>query len=243
MSDKHFNYWNNDYFVNPSKVNFASNWCDTDNEENFKKNPKVGYSVESIFYKFNSFGYRTKEFNFESNKPSILCLGCSSTVGIGVNYEESWPAYIEKQFSDHDVYNLGVSGGSCDTVIRILANIKNFLNPEIVFILWPNSHRYEIYQDIGVINLHPTDRNFTLLTTDDSHFFNIMEKNYFFASCLSKLYGYEVISVDMLVNLDAWSKYTIQIPMDTGRDSHQGVKWHQFVAGLFLKKYNDNFKI
>lgn len=229
------NYWCTDYFKNSGKINYSSYWCDTDSEENFRKNPKKGYTDQSIYYQFNSYGYRTKEFDFESLRPTVLCLGCSFTVGIGVNEFESWPAHIQSNFTDHNVYNLGYAGASCDTVARILSAIKNKLNPKIVFIAWPNKSRYEIYGNNCIENLNPHNRDYKLISSDDCYYFNIREKNKFIVNCLSKLYGYKVISL-----------YADEVAVrgeSRGRDMHPGVEWHKYIADLFLEKFNDSIKI
>lgn len=229
------NYWFTDNFKNLSRINYSSYWCDTDSEENFRKNPKEGYTDKSIYYQFNSYGYRTKEFDFESPKPSILCLGCSFTVGIGVNEFESWPAHIQTSFTDYNVHNLGYAGASCDTVARILSSIKNKLNTGIVFIAWPNKYRYEVYENTEVQSLHPQAKDYKLISLEDCHYFNISEKNKFIVDCLSKLYGYQVISL----NAD---KVVVQ-GESLGRDLHPGVEWHRYIADLFLKQFNDYTKI
>jgi sugar lactone lactonase YvrE len=50
-------------------------WSDTDSEENFRLNPKHGYTETSITYEYNSQGFRTKEFEPASNRTNVLFKG------------------------------------------------------------------------------------------------------------------------------------------------------------------------
>lgn len=224
--------------VLPHNSNVVTNWADTDSEENFKKNPRAGYTKDSIVYKYNSYGYRTKEFN--TDKPSILCLGCSFTKGVGVNLEDTWSAHIQDRFPDHNVYNLGIGGCSGDTVTRTLYRIGNMLNTTTVFILWPHYYRYEVYNPGAPIPIYPgCDQGYTPGILNNTHFYNLRQKNRSIVSMLKKLHGYTVIEqyVDTV-----WHTGRPGAGTDYGRDNHPGPTWHKHIANLLLKKY-DNSKI
>lgn len=214
------------------RINLTTNWSGTDNEANFKNHPKSGYTEHSIIYKYNSYGFRTEEFDFKSNKPSILCLGCSMTEGVGVNIDEAWPSHIQKELTEFNVYNLGVGGGSSDTVARMLCNIRDKLNVCAVFILWPLSVRYEVYNKHGIQQLVPRMDNYVLVSDDDTHYFNLRQKNKFLVNCLATIYRYRVVSesIENIVNQFGY--------VDKGRDDHPGPMWHKKVAESFIKKYH-----
>lgn len=225
------------------RVNLVTNWNDTDTEENFLKNPKPNYTQDSIIYKFNSHGFRSKEFEVDSTKPSILCLGCNITEGVGVNYEDTWIAHIEKAFPDYNVYNLGISGSSGDTVARLLTAFGNILNTKLIFVLWPHITSYEQYDTGAVINMRPNNgiENHYPAEHTRTHFFNNRQKNRTIVKLLSKINQYQVFEeyYDSVIHQGDWRNKII----DTGRDNHPGPQWHQAMADIFLKKYYDNTTI
>jgi hypothetical protein len=139
----------------PTK-NLTAFWSSSDSEEKFKKNPVAGYTETSIVYKYNSHGYRTKEFDFNLTDSNILCFGCSHTEGIGVREEDTWPSKLQDKFPNHTVYNLGDAGASGDTVTRILLNSCSIFKPSKVFILWPEIARFETYSYKDISPGYPT---------------------------------------------------------------------------------------
>jgi len=212
-------------------VNVTRYWCGSDSEENFKKNPKPGYDQTSIVYKFNSHGYRTKEFEFNSDKKSIICIGCSFTYGTGINVEDSWPSHIERAFPEYNVYNLGVPGSSGDTIARILTNIENLLNPAMILILWPEIHRYEIYNENKIMDVSSKDKNaYTPTILIDSHFEALKQKNQAIISLLKDKFNYAVFE---------HSTRTLPIHVDNARDNHPGPQSHRAIAQVFLNTVMD----
>ena len=224
------------------RANTETNWSDTDSEENFNLNPKPGYTKNSIVYQYNSNGYRSMEFDLTNSKPSILCLGCSFTEGVGVNYNETWVSKIADYFPEYNTYNLGVGGSSGDTVARTLYSIGNMLDTKIVFILWPHITRYELYNPGA-----PTDElanskfSFNRDLASDTHAFNLREKNKAIVKLLSRTYNFHV-EEEFVDNIIHHNGNSLKL-LDTGRDTHPGPQWHNAMAQLFIKRYNDNSKI
>jgi hypothetical protein len=74
-------------------------WLPSDTEELFIKNKEKrleelktgGWLNTEIEYSFNNYGFRSEEFD---TTPSILYLGCSFTVGIGLRIEHTWPYLV-----------------------------------------------------------------------------------------------------------------------------------------------------
>ena len=243
------NYWQHNSLPTISeRTNLVTHWSGSDNEEMFKKNPKSGYTKESIIYQYNSNGYRSQEIDLTCSKPSIICIGCSFTEGVGVNYEESWPAHIEQAFPDHLVYNFGHGGSSGDHVARTLYNIGNLLNTTTVFILWPGMFRYELYTDVTVdhVLLQWADGNFSNETTypmeaiTDINFYNLRQKNKAIVDLLKIMYKYQVVEYNSGYNGNM-SNFHDMPPIkvhDKGRDIHPGPGWHKDLARLFIEKYN-----
>jgi hypothetical protein len=225
------NFWKHNHLPEIiAKKNLVSNWAGTDNEENFKNNPNPKYNKDSIIYQYNSHGFRCQEFDLNCLEPSILCVGCSFTEGIGVNTTDSWTHQIEQNFPEYKVYNLGIGGGSSDTVARVLYNFGNLLNTKIVFILWPPLFRYELYNTHWVNFVVPEfgSEFYASRTLTDEHAINLKEKNRAIVNLLSTLYNYRVVEFD---------SDSIPVP-DHGRDGHPGPIWHQTITKIFLEKYH-----
>jgi hypothetical protein len=110
------------------------------------RNRKVHYTV-------NSHGYRGLEFDQVDWDRSILCFGCSITVGIGVDDRDTWPSQLSRLLGVPTV-NLGVAGGSvqinwANSVRLITAGIR----PRAVVYYWPEQARHcEFQQDGSVLD-------------------------------------------------------------------------------------------
>jgi len=203
---------------------------------NFWKTDTIAIGMQSLrhTYEHNSYGYRTKEFNFDSPDPSILCLGCSYTYGAGVKLTDTWVAQIEKQYPEYAVYNLGYPGGSGDTVVRTLASLGDKLNIKKVCILWPVLHRFELYHQQYVENILISDTSYKkffmpeLLNNEDSHFKNLRYKNQLLVNLLAEKYQYQIIE-----NSTDWVS---SILVDRGRDIHPGPQTHQLIANYYISQ-------
>ena len=126
------------------------NWYhDSDSEAKFKQNLSKTpsdwkYRTETITYKTNSLGYRTKEFNKINWKKSIVVLGCSLIFGVGVSEEDT----IANQLSEitgHYVVNMGVPGSSGQFTVHNLACLLQYYKPKAIAIGWPDASRVPLY--------------------------------------------------------------------------------------------------
>ena len=77
------------------------------------------HNIEQFNYTINSHGFRTHEFPTQKEPDSIITLGCSLTMGIGIPNEYVWPVLLEKDLN-RKVYNLGIGGKSTETAFRYL---------------------------------------------------------------------------------------------------------------------------
>lgn len=131
-----------------------STWNKLDNAERHKevlKDPGIAtYSEEEVGYQFNSFGFRSEEFeNIDGLK--ILYTGCSVTEGIGLPVEHTWNRHLNQRISaeigdDVKMFNIGKAGSSIDACIRftyITIEHKKF-RPDLVFFLIPPINRNEL---------------------------------------------------------------------------------------------------
>lgn len=157
------------------------NWLPMDTEDLYRKNLKNRYSDlerfgwidRSFTYQFNSIGFRCEEF---LDSPSIMYLGCSNTLGIGLPLEDTWPQLLSKKLK-LKCANLAQGGGSLDTAFRLCHGFIDKIKPQIVILLIPPGTRIENF-----INSHPAIFSVNRLDLHDNflkHFF-LDERNYFF---------------------------------------------------------------
>lgn len=125
----------------------------TDNKEDFlincKRLPESWvYRNSPISYKFNSKGLRMNKEIEDVSVDYIAGFGCSHTVGVGVNLEDTW-IHLLSQDLGLDYINNGVSGGSIKlcaiNFFNMLATKKTL--PKIAVFAWPSSVRYCFYED------------------------------------------------------------------------------------------------
>jgi hypothetical protein len=143
--------WNNiDYMAYPHLRNTTVKWLPNDSKEKYLENlngpnkellKEWNWIDKEIEYRINQHGFRSPRFTAPARQ-SILFLGCSYTVGIGLPIEQTWPY----QVADHlglVMYNLGIGGGSNDSCYRIGSHWIPKLKPRHVFVLSPFAHRLE----------------------------------------------------------------------------------------------------
>ena len=111
--------------------------------------------IDSYFtYRFNSQGFRCREFDLT---PSLMTLGCSWTMGVGLPEHQVWP-YLVSQELQLSCWNLGVGGSSNDTAFRLGAHYIPRLRPKIVALLSPHYSRLEIISgEFNNYNLLPNN--------------------------------------------------------------------------------------
>jgi hypothetical protein len=99
-----------------------------------------------IQYQTNSKGYRDIEWLEEDLNNSIWCLGHSDVFGVGVELSATWPTVLE-QLSGFKTVNLGVVGGSWDTIARIVFSGLSVYKPKHIFIQATTKERREYISD------------------------------------------------------------------------------------------------
>lgn len=222
------------------------NWLSQDTEELFLENIKNKKQelidnnwlpFQKIDYKFNSSGFRCNEFDIDSN--SIMFLGCSYTVGIGMHLKDTFSAIVSKQLNLENV-NLGVAGSSSNTAFRLGSYWIPILKPKIVIYLESSKERFEIVAWNAAINLLP---NYTPvdLKIFYEHYWLQDETNSYLNSLKNKL-ALEFICQKLNIKflyLDLWK---IANPIDCARDlAHFGIKSHVDLSDKLLRILeNDN---
>jgi hypothetical protein len=99
------------------------------------------FSGGTVEFNYNSYGYRTEEFNKQLNN-YILIGGCSLTEGHGLHLTQTWGKKLEQRLNK-SVVNLAKGGANAEFVSQNLINwiSSDFINPIAVIAQWPNPYR------------------------------------------------------------------------------------------------------
>lgn len=219
---------------NTNYISKSVKWFGYDSEKLYKRNKvevkKIGIN-SNVFYEFNSTGFRCNEL---TSDPNIVFLGCSSTVGVGVQKEKTFSHIVSKSLNLAE-NNLGVGGSSNDTAFRLSQYWLKRLNPKFVVWLITYDDRFEIYDQYKFLKILASDK---VKRTDS---FYKMWVKYQINRDLHKSKNIHAVknlcneSNVPLITLDL-----IDIPtLDLGRDlSHRGENTHQYIANTILEKIN-----
>ena len=113
-------------------------------KENRKHLEANGWLTHPGFkYRYNNFGFRGDDFT-EAGLP--MAFGASDVFGIGLPEDQIWISRFS-EISGQKIYNLGVPGGSCDTVYRLMTYWVDRILPKFVLVFWPPIFRYEVSKD------------------------------------------------------------------------------------------------
>jgi hypothetical protein len=133
-------------------------WLPTDTEENYKKliqDPEhrayfagLGWDKpRTITYKFNSHGFRADEFD---DKPCMVALGCSYSIGIGLPDQATWARQTATALG-LKCANLSWGGYSADSCFRLAEYWIPKLTAKYVCMLVPPRSRVELLLDESVL--------------------------------------------------------------------------------------------
>jgi len=219
-------------------------------------------------YKYNNMGYRSND-DYIPNDPSkkIMFFGCSVTEGVGVEYEDCWPAIVTKEFSKkmgqtYKNYNLSYNGCSCEHIARIFYQTVDLYNPDLVIILWTSTDRREYFIDSTQFaciteNRHLTDAKllmFNELRNESDDFYNFLRQFIFVESMLEnrkikRIHAqrgkYFIVPnrMKLYANPLYWLEYDIvntwKYHEQKGLDKvHPGPLGHRNFSGLVVDKIN-----
>lgn len=100
-------------------------------------------------YTYNELGFRGDSIHNEGFK--VMSIGCSITEGVGVNNNETWPSRFCQQIPNSVNLNFGYGGRSNDYISRCLLSYYDMIKPDLVLIMYTESHRREFYTNDGGI--------------------------------------------------------------------------------------------
>lgn len=111
---------------------------------------------ESVQCDVNKQGFRMEPFE-NINSDYILFLGCSNTVGGGLNVEDTYSYKISKVLKKQYV-NLGISGGTNQNILFLLKEIlKQKHLPSFIVVNWASLNRTTYYNKDYQINCNPNN--------------------------------------------------------------------------------------
>ena len=188
-------------------------------------NPNAKWHGNPIRYVTNEWGFRST-VPFEENPDSIIFLGCSYTMGIGLPLEDVWCSIVARELKK-DGYNLGVGGGSLDTAFRVLSQWLPVMKSKLVCVQEPTCRREVIHSTLGIGRILP-NHNLTpevdaLLLGEEEYSLN-RDKNVRAIQNLCDEYGSDLIMCD-----PDW--FNVHLNGEKARDKmHWGIPQHQEFA-------------
>ena len=123
-------------------------WEGTDDKKQYKISKKIHGNIppvsNNVTYTLNRYGYRCPEFNKIDWTNSIVTLGCSHTLGIGINNDETYSNLLQESLNI-PVINLGQGG--TDLWYQIYNAIEVMkLNVRGVILQVPSKERLTIFK-------------------------------------------------------------------------------------------------
>ena len=128
------------------------NWYANDSEEHFYDHVNQQpvnwyYRHVPVMYSINSNGYRCPEWKDVCWRESIVVIGCSVVMGVGVDDIDTLSVRLEEQL-DTPVINLGIGGSSNQLMLyNSLCLIENNIKPKAVVAVFSDPSRVSIFNE------------------------------------------------------------------------------------------------
>jgi len=240
-------------------------WLNPDSEELFdehmsrdstrKKLKELGLTKDSITYNINKYGFRSDDF--DDTGDNIVFLGCSITVGIGVQWENIFSKIISDTLK-LKCFNLGIGGGSMDSCFRYAYYWLERLKPKIVVLLEPGKYRKEIKVNDGFYhNILPhlnfkNDNSILWSQGTSAKSLGIKEEyEVFYKDWILEDQNAELLRKKNLLAIkylsDKINSKFVSLTIEEGRQEnekndygrdlkHSGIKHHKHISEIILKK-------
>lgn len=208
---------------------------------NSKKMPEDWYynNVE-ITYNYNNYGHRCKNVEEIDQHNYILFIGCSHTMGVGLELEKTFP-YLLSEKLGMDYYNLAVPATGIDVLeYNLLTWLFKMKNPKLIVVQWPDHSRFIEYDSIhdhvlerGSWNQEPNYTSFIVNAEDTGLFYARKALSARLIKTVSKK------TPTIMCNFGSQQQYEIQNlcmrTLDKARDlSHAGIKSHANFVDMIL---------
>lgn len=160
------------------------------------------WNQKNIRYDFNEHLFRTSyDFSTLKDNEFILVIGCSHTVGIGIDYDSMYTTIVEKELGI-PIVNIAVMSSDINVLLRNLAVwIKNFAKPKKIIIQIPEPSRFSYMFDPNKINTVVTSSgvpkdDFKMVETLGMRYYLTYEAGYNqlnFLQCIVSSYGIDTL--------------------------------------------------
>lgn len=159
-------------------INSEFNFYSSDSEEKFVANKvKLGKSwkyydsLGDLTYQYDEYGFRNRNSLQEiQDKPYIVTIGCSHTMGTGIYYEDTYSCRLE-QLAGIPVYNMGLCASSNEvSFFNLVWLLTNFRPPKIIVFQKTGMERFPVITENSMTNFNgpwtPNLRDFMVLSDD-----------------------------------------------------------------------------
>jgi hypothetical protein len=238
----------NNIFIGDNYPCVKSEWMSGDTEGQYLDNVKTQpnnwyYKDKTITYSFNKNGHRCNDIEDINLSNYILVLGCSHTVGVGLELEKTFPYLLAKELRCN-YYNFGVSATGIDVVeYNLLTWIRKInKSPKAVVIQWPDHTRFASHLP-GHENLiekgswtEDPDNVELIVNSEESGFFNA--RKLLTLKLINNLVKCPVITC-LFTSQPIFDPYNLYIrKVDKARDlTHAGIESHKNWSELILREF------
>jgi hypothetical protein len=232
-------------FIGSDDSNTTLKFIGGDSEKQFiqaiEKMPKDWYyNNTEILYNYNNLGHRCKNFEDLDQDNYILFIGCSHTMGVGLELEKTYPHLLSENLR-MDYYNLAVPATGNDVVEYNLSTwfFKMNKKPKLVIVQWPDHTRFIEYDELhhhslerGAWNTDPNYMSF-IVNAEDSGMFKargVMAEN-----MLKNIIEVPIITCNF-GSQKGYGIYDLYMTrVDRARDlSHSGINSHYAFTKMLL---------
>jgi hypothetical protein len=203
----------------------------------------------TIVYDMNEHGYRSNSIK-EKSDFNILTLGCSWTMGIGLNVDETWPMLIGNEFGK--TFNYSMYGVSTSFVAKTFYKfVSSQFTPNLVLIMWPGFSRRDYMKDDGsfkkvggfrtahskdIVWKNETEDLLFLELRNDYQDLMIFWESYKFVETIAKLYNIKIFHKVAGYYHGFFEPKNCYKNDKLARDGeHPGKNWHYNFSQEFLK--------
>ena len=232
-------------FIGSDHCNVTLPFIGGDSEQqltnNSKKMPEDWYyNNVGITYKYNNYGHRCKNVEEIDQQNYILFIGCSHTMGVGLELEKTFPYLLSEKLS-MDYYNLAVPATGIDVLeYNLLTWLFKMKKPKLIVVQWPDHSRFIEYDSIhdhilerGSWNKESNYVSFIVNAEDTGLFYARKALSARLIKTVSKK------TPTIMCNFGSQQQYEVQNlcmrTLDKARDlSHAGIKSHANFVDMIL---------
>jgi len=210
-------------------------WLGTDSVETFMKQSKEHQNhwnnQPPIEYDINHYGFRSAKFPEIKTRESITFIGCSNTVGIGMDKERCWTHLLSQKLGLEEI-NLGVGGSSTDTAFRVYNEWQPIHRSKITCFLLPPSARLELCEENEWRNIGHWSEGII----EPDLLSNLLDPTLNEVRTDRNVAAVKHIAQETLSRIIVLP-YHARLKNDFARDNmHAGAEWHKAIAEAFEKK-------